>query len=128
VIPKYRAYSKICKVAFPVLSLFWDWDQSLRGANLGNNDDSVWYQEIKDIELMQWTGLVDKNGNEIYTGHIVKLNGLLFKVVMEFCQITLICITPKTYSSPYFYSQAKECEIVGSIYENPELLEGADHV
>jgi len=84
-------------------------------------------------ELMQYTGLKDKNGKEIYEGDIVKLaveeeqvydpyEGIPFgkpiytneKVVYE---------TYGFFAGDYGLGEF-ECEIIGNIYDNPELLGG----
>ena len=71
-----------------------------------------------DMELMQFTGLFDKNGKEIYEGDIVKEfrtksapmanNGIDRKFTVE--DIRDLDFSPN------------QCTIIGNIYENPELI------
>ena len=82
--------------------------------------------ELHNIELMQFTGLLDKNGKEIYEGDIVKgygyevRNGYQIRperifIINDFIKDTyrLLCITEGT---------GETVEIIGNIYENPDLL------
>ena len=74
-----------------------------------------------DLHLMQSTGLKDKNGKEIFEGDVVKCNGLLGTI--ESFKAMWICSFMKynNYQKVGFFAQ--EIEVVGNIYENPELLE-----
>ena len=93
-----------------------------------------------DKKLMQFTGLHDKNGKEIYTGDILqlkKLDGsvLLYKIFFVkggFAFNTHQDDFYKPQSEIYFYESTSDMqsssfictlEIIGNIFENPELLE-----
>ena len=83
---------------------------------------------IRDVELMQCTGLKDQNGVEIYEGDIIKFKGLVagsatrqeYKTaVIEF----VVSRGSYTAGNNTFGSMlSKKCEIIGNIYQNPELL------
>jgi len=91
-----------------------------------------------DWKLVQYTGLKDKNGQEIYEGDVVKrvddtpfrmenreLKFCTWFVEFKYAQWAFINTpTSPATSYPAFYSNAKYMEIIGNIYENPELLEG----
>jgi len=89
------------------------------------------YESIKqfDVTLMQYTGLKDKNGKEIYEGDIVRLYAYpwlkLFSALMvvwsDFvCGFEPFCKEVEGYGHPPANEWA---EVIGNIYENPELLE-----
>ena len=83
--------------------------------------------------LMQYTGLKDKNGVEIYEGDIVEnaSKDLKFQVVYEAPSFNRKWIdnTSKRYrehlTEPLAWNTYMICEVIGNIYENPELL-GSD--
>ena len=79
------------------------------------------YVFVDNLVIMQSTGLKDKNGKEIFEGDVVKCNGLLGTI--ESFKAMWICSFVKynNYQKVGFFAQ--EIEVVGSIYENPELLE-----
>ncbi|ADM92214.1 phage protein [Streptococcus pneumoniae] len=80
-----------------------------------------------DIELMQSTGLKDKNGKEVFIGDIVKCTrGCLHEVYLEKeYGGTYIGGMPAVYLKGFGdgYAWTEYEEIIGNIYENPELLE-----
>lgn len=76
-----------------------------------------------DLKVMQYTGLKDKNGREIYEGDIVNHLYHYYAghgVVSEENEIIVI----EDIAKLPFDGSSVECEIIGNIYENPELLEG----
>ena len=77
--------------------------------------------------LMQFTGLKDKNGKEIYEGDIVKNKSELYKVKFACGAFGVINIENDMDASPFcsggkWEKWLKEIEVIGNIYENPELL------
>ena len=77
-------------------------------------------------EIMQYIGLNDKHGKEIFKGDIVKDSDTLFVVEFgesEFLEYTGWGWILKSNKSTFQISQAccKVIEIIGNIYENPEM-------
>lgn len=103
------------------------------------------YENECEAVLMQYTGLKDKNDKEIYEGDIVKSKMYLpigdgsrervisNKGVMCYDKLGILAIKTDEYNGKNCYSdffhtiELSDCEfeieVIGNIYENPELLE-----
>ena len=91
--------------------------------------DGITYMVLaEDLVLMQSTGLKDKNGKEIFEGDIVDYKGRKAVVKWHGSYASFIyrfVDELKERNSewhPLFLAYLK-CEVIGNIYENPELLE-----
>lgn len=77
----------------------------------------------KTDKLMHFTGLKDRNDVELYEGDIINVSGHLSAIQCErYLSFYFWCEPMKEFSSLAFLTGYKNFEIVGNIYENPELL------
>ncbi len=88
---------------------------NLKGLNGGN-----------DFYLMQFTGLHDKNGKEIWDGDFIHHDNVKEPLQVYWCDATgqwkLGHEEPMRYYGPLYQYPNNLLEVIGSIYENPELL------
>ena len=128
-IPKFRAWLKNDKKMIDVDEIHFD------NGQLDFIGDAITFmREADEIELMQSTGLFDKNGQEIFEGDILTdghTPGILrnhqalgFYMVDEKEKERFLSDTVDTEG----FEEAKEfmgnsIEIIGNVYQNPELLE-----
>ena len=93
------------------------------------SSEGLYYNNSKpehNHELMQYTGLKDKNGKEIYENDIIKRNNGNKYIVewnKEHSKFELFRIKDR-YPVDFMELSAwkEQVEIIGNIYENPELL------
>lgn len=152
-LPKFRVWMKSLKWMCDVTNISFD----SKFVDICQQGDTERYTEMSvefdEIELMQSTGLFDKNNKEIFEGDILKFNdewdeychegyvdgsveGINFVEVVRgeacfefgktrypesslFIRMEDECLT----FAELIKSRDFEFEIIGNIYENPELLE-----
>lgn len=103
----------------------------IEGYNL--NDGLNNWGETFSLVFMQFTGLYDKNGKEIYEGDIVKddIADWRWEVYFDADEAKFWCKNEKTNegvlgqwncSDDPAYPSWRKYEVIGNIYETPELL------
>ncbi len=85
------------------------------------------YLEDKDYDVMQFTGLLDKNGKEIYEGDITDKGVIEFQTNLNWDSGGSLHsgFYFKTYNNEGeldYHSSLDDCEVIGNIYENGDLL------
>ena len=117
---KFRAWDKENEKMMKVSSI------SLENKEIAVKDFGTYhFFRIKDIELMQYIGLKDKNDKEIYEGDIVILNDAEEenRCIVKYKYGSYILVDGDLREDLSNVESDKFLEVVGNIYENKNLLE-----
>ena len=115
---KFRAWDKEIKQWV----LIWE-DFSLENGELTHYDKDA-------LVLMQFTGLLDRNGKEIYEGDTVKLGTLKEEDEENIEAIEKVFFSDGRFITTHHgfpvssWAKNENCyiEVIGNIYENPDIL------
>lgn len=110
---KFRAWyqEKMCDVTN--ISMWQGQVSTLRVKPTGSGEYAA---SITDTPIMQYTGLTDKNGKEIYEGDLVRMfaDSLNGEETVE--------VKWRKEGFWEYFNGFDNCEVIGNIHENPELL------
>jgi len=91
--------------------------------NLFKDDYKI--AEFKDIELLQFTGAKSKAGQEVYEADVIKFNdGIddIYGLISYDDEDAVYCVSYENVIE-HLSNMAGDFEIVGNIFENPDLYE-----
>jgi uncharacterized phage protein (TIGR01671 family) len=128
---KFRAWDKDSKRMHYAEDLIGPggWVIQFHGEPLKIGIHSVF--EPENVKLMQYTGLEDKNGKEIYEGDIVRTT----RISVGFWRVRARKLTGEVVYQPGAFTighgaaaqlispHRDDLEVIGNIYEHPELIE-----
>lgn len=129
-IPKFRAWDKVTDLMNEVTVIDFESEEVYYHHWRYGHSETI---NLKDIELLQSTGLKDKNGVEMFEGDVLKVfvldnKGPHAKVIFK---NGMFGIEDDMFGYGYdkgLYSldqilSIRDAEIIGNIYEHPHLLE-----
>ena len=131
-IPKFRAWLKQYNVMVDDVSDLTFFEGNLKFIGRRTVGGVSFQYSVDKIELMQSTGLFDKNGKEIFEGDVVRMRNPRDRRQIGMFQVVRVANSPmlglldKKLTTEIFnlYEHMRNYyEIIGNIYENPELLE-----
>lgn len=121
---KFRAWDKEKKEMREVTGINW-------------YDEYIWVDEtpmsgdklpIESTPIMQFTGLLDKNGKEIYESDLLKIDmekfgvsDAVYQVIWDTDGWALKDLSDPDLPSYIFHDKDRQ-EVIGNIYENPDLI------
>lgn len=133
---KFRAWDTENKEFVPLRSLVFDIGEEPETygqiMDVVIATDILWHITPQKIVLQQFTGLVDKNGNEIYEGDVFEFGESKIRCEVFYSQkgesdheerYAMFCL--KVNDEKYFPFEDYALEfgkVIGNIYETPELL------
>lgn len=92
-------------------------------------NDKTTYDECEvDTETVgQFTGLLDKNGKEIYEGDIIRVNptdsGIRY---VKWDDRHAQFVSQMLHNEQYYLISHNDSQVIGNMFDNPELLKGGE--
>ncbi|RNC62796.1 MAG: hypothetical protein AWM53_02015 [Candidatus Dichloromethanomonas elyunquensis] len=117
---RFRAWCRNAKCIKKVISMFFDDFGNISSVLLDECED---IEDTEDVEIMQYTGLKDKNGKEIYEGDIFR-DSLGYMAVVEWDNDNgrFLGFTFGNERKIIYVGKEPKVEVIGNIHENPALL------
>ncbi|MFC8686347.1 YopX family protein [Brevibacillus porteri] len=134
---KFRAWDEKRKTLFEVWSGYMPKGVARKNDFfIGFNSEGLEVSEYEGkgswriFPVMQSTGCKDKNGKEIYEGDIVRMtyDDEFLETTVRYDGCALCVDVPNGYDYDYTafgWTDEDEIEVIGNVFENPELVEKA---
>ena len=128
---KFRAWVKELSVLANVVAINFEVGKVVLDIE---TEGTYWWHtstfDLKDVVLMQYTGLKDADGKEIYEGDVVKedfADEYKVEYVEEYAGFLPFVNDGGCGCCSYIPTYLPhECKVIGNIYENPDLLKGGE--
>lgn len=125
---KYGYYAgEVCKTPF---------SPTTKQDNIIQLGSNLWCEVVPDT-VGQFTGLTDENGTKIFEGDVVRISedyydGLHYSGNEVYYSDGAFCVEYETpeydvTSIGFLVREGVEVEVIGNIYDNPELIGGAEN-
>lgn len=124
--PKFRAWLKQYNVMVDDVSDLTFFEGNLKFIGRRTVGGVSFQYSVEEIELMQSTGLKDKNSKEIFEGDIVKMAKDVYSDLTYYEIVRHRGGAYRLESNQHgceLWLRHTNCEVIGNIYENQELLE-----
>ena len=124
---KFRAWDEVEDKMIPFNKLWLEMEDGYGGVREFDSSTGKYEECTSEFILMQYTGLKDKNGKEIYEGDIVKGKNYGFNNPQRYIGEVIYIYNRYEVKGTKQYKGIRDelnttYEVIGNIYENPELL------
>ena len=128
---KFRAWNGYRKLMADYVSAIQNGDTQGTPSSVNvivNRKNETWDIENDDVELLQYTGLKDVNGKEIYESDIIKSSykyaqPKVSQIIIENGNSYILGEDLATGNEMLVSDHISEIKVIGNVHANPELLE-----